>query len=111
MYLKQLVWILFILTPFLTFAHGEEVLIWFGVEGITLAIIVIFIAIVELKAIHKLVLSVVYIISQIIVVYTTADIPYAKNSLAINIASGLGPILLVGGTYLVIIRNKRNQKE
>ena len=95
---------IFFLIPFLALAHGEDVLVWFGIELIVWIGFIIFIILLKMKIKYRISILIVFLITQAIIFYSTNDIPYSKNSLIINSLSVIVPIVTVFFTHYLITR-------
>jgi len=106
---KKIINTVFFLIPLLTFAHGEDVLVWFGIELIVWIGFIIYITIITIKLKYRLSILIVFLITQAIIFYTTNDISYTKNRLFINSLSGIVPIVTVFLTHLLNIRHVKRK--
>lgn len=86
----------------MTLAHGEEVLVWMGIEIIVLIGFILFILLTKQKVKHKLILTLVYILSELGIIWFTKEIPYLNNNVSINLISFVVPIVLVLGTFFIL---------
>jgi energy-coupling factor transporter transmembrane protein EcfT len=86
-------------------AHGEEVLIPLFIEFVGMIIVFVIVALIRFKIVGKLLLVSIYIISTIIIIILTFNIPYRDNKIVIDISSIGGPIALTIAGYL-IFKNK-----
>ncbi len=97
----KLLFILLILLPIPAFAHGEEVLLTFFYDLMTLIALVIFIALVKWKSSGKILLALILIISVISIFSITVTWAYSVNRRLIEILGSGVPLVSVLSAYFI----------
>jgi hypothetical protein len=101
MKLNNLLFIGLTFLPIPVFAHGEEVLVTFFYDLITVIALIIFIALVKWESRGKTLLGLVLIVSVVSVFTITAQWPYTANRRLIEILCSGVPLFSVLATYFV----------
>ena len=97
---KQFLLGILLTSPLNAFAHGEEVMITFLLEFVTIVIFLTILFNIKLKAKGKMILVTVYAVSAILTFRLVDNIPYKQNITLINIIVVVVPLVIVYGTYL-----------
>jgi hypothetical protein len=106
---KMFLLIAFLVFPFVSFAHGQDILIYFFIAGLTFIVIPIIIAFLKLQTAKKIVLLLIHLLSTFVVFYFTNDLPYTKNAVIINFLAAAVPIVSFIITYLLLTLNPKKQ--
>lgn len=101
MKLDKLLFTLLILLPIPVFAHGEEVLVTFFYDLMTIIALIIFIALVKWKSSGKILLALILIISVISIFSITATWAYSVNRRLIEILGSGVPLISVLSAYFI----------
>ncbi len=88
--------------PTLVYAHGEEVILVFGIQLFLFLLFAIIISIVKIGTKAKLILSGAYIISSILIGGIVGMIPYRDNMNLVDNTMIIGPIIILLLTWLKI---------
>lgn len=99
---------LFVLSPFLTFAHGEQVLFSFGINLSVLTLFLVFVLKIQDSRGNKLILSIVFVLSFTGTFIYTSSIPFAKNESLINLLNAIVPITSTLTTYFILKKQNRH---
>lgn len=101
MKLNNLLFIVLTFLPIPVFAHGEEVLVTFFYDLITVIALIIFIALVKWESRGKTLLGLVLIVSVVSIFTITAQWPYTANRRLIEILGSGVPLFSILLAYFV----------
>lgn len=101
MKLSHLLFIVLTVLPIPVFAHGEDVLVTFFYDLITVIALIIFIALVKWDSRGKTLLGLVLIVSVVSIFTVTAQWPYTVNRRLIEILCSGVPLVSVLSAYFV----------
>lgn len=93
---------LFLITPNLLFAHGEQVFKTFIIDVLVFLVLLIFIALLRWNTLGKLVLLGILILTEFLLHYGLNFLPYDKHKTLINGLSFTLPIAVFIGTSQVL---------
>jgi len=99
-----------LLTPTLTFAHGEEVIYTLGIEIASIICFVIVLIILNLNSKGKGILATTYIVTTIILFIVIENVPYRQNMNIINLSLILVPALILTLSYFYLKPKYSKQK-
>src|SRR5690349_6916575 len=93
---------IFLLTPLTAFASGQYVLTGLFIDLLVFIEFLVGVFKINLKWTGKLILTIVYIATMIILFYLIEQVDYLENMNLINVASALVPVTALYLTYLTI---------
>lgn len=108
---KKALLILIILLPLSAFAHGEEVLVSFFYDLLTIIGLIIFIACIKWNSNGKYLLAVVLAVSALLTIIGTGKMPYYANRTLIDTLCIGVPIASVLSVYFIFKRKFSLKKE
>jgi hypothetical protein len=94
--------ILLLCSSFMGYASGNDIIPFFGLEILLLIAFIILLLNLKIKMKGKLLLTLVFILSNVIVFVLTSDIPYSQNLIWINSISIVFPISSILISYIII---------
>ena len=89
-------------TPMCAFAHGEEVLVYFFIQAVSIILFLIIILAIKFDLKRKLILAGAYFLSSTTTFYLTNKMPYRENMNKINLLVALVPATIFFVAYLVL---------
>ena len=101
--------LMFFLMPFLAIAHGEEVMVWYGIELVIWFSFILFISLMRMSKIQRLCIIIAFLSSQLVCYYTFENMSYLENRLIIVLISSFLPLILVLLTLGLFIKLKKNK--
>lgn len=110
--MKKKKWLLtlLVLLPVSAFAHGEEVLVSFFYDLLTIIALTVFIAVIKWKSNGKLLLTIVLVVSAVTAFMSTGNLPYTANRVLIDTMCAGVPIASVLATYFIFRREFTRMK-
>ena len=106
---KVQITLMFFLMPFLAIAHGEEVMVWYGIELVIWFSFILFISLMRMSKIQRLCIIIAFLSSQLVCYYTFENMSYLENRLIIVLISFFLPLILVLLTLGLFIKLKKNK--
>ena len=91
-----------LLIPISAFAHGEEVLVTFFIQAVSIIIFLVIIIAIKVDIKRKLILTGVYFLSSFATFYLTNDWPYRENMNKMNFLVAFVPATSFFITFLVL---------
>ncbi|HTD97865.1 MAG TPA: hypothetical protein VK668_01195 [Mucilaginibacter sp.] len=91
-----------LLIPVIVFAHGEEVLITFAIQVISIIIFLILLLVIKLTYLKKFILAVIYFLTVYLSFHFVNDIPFRENMSMINFTVAIVPLACASLAYLIL---------
>lgn len=104
---KKILSVIVMLLPLSAFAHGEEVLVSFFYDLLTIIGLIIFIAVIKWNSNGKYLLAVVLAVSAFLTIALTGKMPYYANRTLIDTLCIGVPIVNVLSVYFIFKRRFR----
>lgn len=99
-HLQRTLLVILFLVPINAFAHGEEVLLTFFIQGVSIIIFLIIIIAIKVDFKRKLVLTGMYFLFLFATFYLVNSWPYRENMNKINLLVALVPSIAFVITFL-----------
>jgi hypothetical protein len=100
--IKTILLAILIFMPFLSFAHGEEVIYTLWIEAVSILIFIVVILAINLNWKEKGILAIVYVLTTSMLLFLTNQIPYRQNMYLINWALILVPVTVTTLSYFYL---------
>jgi hypothetical protein len=88
--------------PLCALADHEEILIPIFAQIASIGILIFSLFALKATTRNKIVLSIIYLLSLILIIYFTSDIPYMQNRSFIDISLAAGPAIITVIFYFIL---------